>query len=73
MNADAIRGWLDVAEDAFCDGERKTCEDMLREAYRAFRAVEPVLSVRDRRECWGTIQALVRNLNAHVVRPVYPH
>lgn len=68
-----VKGWLDIAEEAYCDGERKTCEDMAREAYKTFKLFADELSPDLRHDCVIHLKALVRLLNVDVVRPVSLH
>lgn len=68
-----IKGWLDIAEEAYYDGERKTCEDMLREAYNSLKLFKGELTPAMFQDLAVTIKALVRLLNEGLKRPATIH
>ena len=68
-----VKGWLDIAEDAYCDGDRKTCEDMTREAYATFKLFLSEFTEEERRECLTHLYALKNLLNECFKAPVTVH
>lgn len=68
-----VCGWLDIAEDAYCDGERKTCEDMTREAYKTFKLFATEIPLALRRDCIMRLYAMKNLLNEGIVVPPAIH
>lgn len=67
------KGWLEVAADAYADGQRKTCEDMVQEASRALLLNRDSMTADEVKKCEEVLHALVRLLNDGVPKRTLVH